>query len=70
MTVDDWLGFLQRTRAYHVNIIGLLSEGAMTTAEVRGGSLTDTSSESLALHRQRLTEVEQMLAALAASGAA
>ena len=70
MTVDDWLGFLKRTRAYHFNIIGLLSEGLMVTAEVRGGGLTNTSSESLVHHRRSLSEVENMLVELAASGAA
>ena len=66
MSVDDWLSFLKRTRAYHFNIIGLLSEGLMTTAEVRGGGLRDTSSESLVQHRESLTEVENMLIKLTA----
>jgi hypothetical protein len=45
--------------------IGLLSEGLMTAAEIRGGRLTNTSSESLAHHRESLSEVENMLVKLA-----
>lgn len=61
MTEADWIAFLKRTRAYHLNIVGLLSEGAMTTAEVRGVGLVDTSAQNLADHRQRLAEVEALL---------
>lgn len=69
MIADDWLSFLKRTRAYHVNIVGLLSEGLMTTVELRRDGLVDTSSESLAHHRQRLTEVEDMLVKTRCQGA-
>ena len=66
MTDEGWVAFLKRTRAYHYNIIGLLTEGTMTTAEVRSEGLVDTSSETLTDQLQRLDEVEELLEQLAA----
>ena len=58
---DEWIAFLKRTMAYHVSSINLLAEGQVTTAEVRGDVLVDTSCATLANHKERLAEVEAML---------
>ena len=65
-TEDNWIAFLKRTTAYHFNYIGLLTEGSLTVAAMRDGTLIDTTAEVLAQHRQLLAEAEDLLSKMAA----
>ena len=58
---DNWIAFLKRTTAYHLNYIGLLSAGSLTVATFRDGVLVNTTAEVLAQHRQLLAEAEDLL---------